>query len=207
MPQVTIKKKQPLKIVIGQGSGIEKDVALQTCVELMIYSKELYVIAPKGYINPNNTDVEFARYVKTSARYYKNRNSETEYIYRAKKKGWFTPKYTAFGQEYNPVVCFVLREKTDNFKYIRATNRQIYEVSFADGNEFDGLNIEEAFSLPIYVNKGSVMRLTNTKLGIRLVSNDTRLPITDWLPFCVRYNKYRTPNGGEAEFVGLSRWV
>lgn len=181
-------------------------VNIQNSIELMIYDKGLYVIAPNGYIDPNDTDVEFARYVKTSARYYESTVTPKRKFHR-KKKGWVTPRYCSpTGTDYQPVVNFILEEQTVEFKYISKTGRQIFEVVFPEDN-YLGDYIAEAFENPIMLNSKSYMSLTNKKLGIRLVSNDTGLPITDWLPFSVRYIKHQNPDGTITKSCGLSRWV
>lgn len=188
----------------GSVTALEKEVAVQTCVELMIYNKGLYVIAPNGYISINDTDVEFARYVKTSARYY---TTTPKKKFHRKKKGWVTPREgCATGNDHLPIVNFSLEEQTAEFKHISETNRQIFELVFQEEN-YLGDYIAEAFKKPIPVTGGSSVSLTNKKLGIRLVNHGTGLPITDWLPFCVRYNKWKLEDGSTRESIGLSRWV
>lgn len=189
-----------------QESKSAETVNIQNSIELMIYDKGLYVIAPNGYIDPNDTDVEFARYVKTSARYYDSTVTPKRKFHR-KKKGWVTPRdCSPTGTDYHPVVNFILEEQTVEFKYISKTGRQIFEVVFPEDN-YLGDYIAEAFENPIMLNSGPYMYLTNKKLGIRLVSNDTGLPITDWLPFCVRYIEHQNPDGAITKSCGLSRWV
>lgn len=172
-------------------------------VELMIYDKGLYVIAPNGYIDPNDTDVKFARYVKTTARYYNSKVTPQRKFHR-KKKGWVTPRFFApDGIEYPPMFSFVLEDRTEEFKYIKKTERQIFEVVFSEDNELvdPGYDIAAAFAKPIALsNSESLISFVGKKLGIRLMARSAGLPITDWLPFTVRASK-----GGD--YSGLSRWV
>lgn len=175
-------------------------VNIQNSIELMIYDKGLYVIAPNGYIDPNDTDVEFARYVKTSARYY---DSTTNKDSHRKKRGWFTPRYCPSGEtEYHPMFNFVLEDRTEEFKYISKTGRQIFEVVFSEENLFvdPGYDIPVAFASPIECSMNTYISFLGKKLGIRLRCRSTEQPVTDWLPFTVR----AYADGSKS---GLSRWV
>lgn len=176
----------------------EVDVSLQNKVDLMMYDKRLYIISPNGYIDLNNTDVEFARYVKTTSRYYKKGREGT--LCHRKKKGWFTPRVQE--GNYPPMFNFILEDRTKEFKYISETGHQIFEVVFSEDNKFvdPGCLIPNALAEPIKQNNREIF-FEGKKLGIRLMDHSTGLPITDWFPFTVRVSR----EAGDV-FTGLGRW-
>lgn len=172
-------------------------------INLLIKEKELYLIAPAGYISTNDK-VLFARYKRTF-------NHKTKDI----KYGWIVPGKEVLSKKDQMVKLFLRSDIAINnqFKHTIMNGFDVFKVECGQAGDTFGIGkkLADVFYEETHRDKRKVhfetnespcsMTLTNVKCGIRIYPSEATTadnkPKTDWLVFKVQDKLNH----------GLSRWM
>lgn len=190
MADITIKTATPAKVKVNAGTTESSKNTNFSNVRLNIIGSELYIVAPAGLLNTDTDKPVFARYVKSSVRYYVNGKSKHD-----KRIGWIRPtKAITDGKtkEYVPMrMEYASRWDSDTYDYFKVfTAAQNYEADPLDDSLYS-----DAVAEDLYNAGGEVIQFANKKLGVCIERDGKQ--ITDYLHFSIDVQE-----GGPY----LSRW-
>lgn len=180
MADITIKTATPVKVKVNAGTTESSKNTNFSNVRLNIIGSELYIVAPAGLLNTDTDKPVFARYVKSSVRYYVNGKSMHD-----KRMGWIRPTEAISGgggktKEYVPMrMEYVSRWDSDTYDYFKVfTAAQNYQA-----NPLDDSLYSDAVAEDLYNAQGEVIQFYNKKLGVCIERDGKQ--ITDYLHFSI----------------------
>lgn len=182
MADITIKTATPAKVKVNAGTTESSKNTNFSNVRLNIIGSELYIVAPAGLLNTDTDKPVFARYVKSSVRYYVNGQSMHD-----KRMGWIRPTKAMSGGETKELVPmrmeYVSRWDSDTYDYFKVfTAAQNYQADPLDDSLYS-----DAVAEDLYNAQGEVIQFYNKKLGVCIERDGKQ--ITDYLHFSIDVQK------------------
>lgn len=177
MADITIKTATPAKVKVNAGTTESSKNTNFSNVRLNIIGSELYIVAPAGLLNTDTDKPVFARYVKSSVRYYVAGQSM-----HAKRTGWIRPTKAISGGKTKELVPmrmeYVSRWDSDTYDYFKVfTAAQNYKTEPLDDSLYSDAVAEDLYNSPDNI------QFANKKLGVCIERNGKQ--ITDYLHFSI----------------------